>query len=102
MIRRPPRSTLFPYTTLFRSGHESGGTTYVYWAGDDPAYPAHYATFSDCSFFVNATMKTAYAWHDASLKPWLSPDPTVGADGYCATRPLAKNYFNALMTTSRI
>src|SRR5256885_9809349 len=23
MIRRPPRSTLFPYTTLFRSVHES-------------------------------------------------------------------------------
>src|SRR2546427_4860315 len=30
MIRRPPRSTLFPYTTLFRSpvimGHENIGT----------------------------------------------------------------------------
>src|SRR5260370_26934334 len=29
MIRRPPRSTLFPYTTLFRSGFSSelrGGT----------------------------------------------------------------------------
>src|SRR3712207_8105092 len=28
MIRRPPRSTLFPYTTLFRSvglGHQRGG-----------------------------------------------------------------------------
>src|SRR3712207_9149041 len=25
MIRRPPRSTLFPYTTLFRSGLELGG-----------------------------------------------------------------------------
>src|SRR3712207_6904459 len=25
MIRRPPRSTLFPYTTLFRSGAEPGG-----------------------------------------------------------------------------
>src|SRR3712207_6863050 len=24
MIRRPPRSTLFPYTTLFRSRHEYG------------------------------------------------------------------------------
>src|SRR3712207_6912930 len=24
MIRRPPRSTLFPYTTLFRSGDDSG------------------------------------------------------------------------------
>src|SRR2546426_5097490 len=25
MIRRPPRSTLFPYTTLFRSGRATGG-----------------------------------------------------------------------------
>src|SRR5438034_3151223 len=25
MIRRPPRSTLFPYTTLFRSRGRSGG-----------------------------------------------------------------------------
>src|SRR2546427_2524697 len=25
MIRRPPRSTLFPYTTLFRSHHRIGG-----------------------------------------------------------------------------
>src|SRR3712207_3519024 len=25
MIRRPPRSTLFPYTTLFRSGRTLGG-----------------------------------------------------------------------------
>src|SRR2546429_5874581 len=25
MIRRPPRSTLFPYTTLFRSGVREGG-----------------------------------------------------------------------------
>src|SRR2546427_12339920 len=25
MIRRPPRSTLFPYTTLFRSASESAG-----------------------------------------------------------------------------
>src|SRR3712207_6848900 len=27
MIRRPPRSTLFPYTTLFRSGVESSPCT---------------------------------------------------------------------------
>src|SRR5690554_7758846 len=25
MLRRPPRSTLFPYTTLFRSGVGTGG-----------------------------------------------------------------------------
>src|SRR2546422_6063728 len=27
MIRRPPRSTLFPYTTLFRSGAPRPGST---------------------------------------------------------------------------
>src|SRR5688572_31970414 len=27
MIRRPPRSTLFPYTTLFRSTKSAGGST---------------------------------------------------------------------------
>src|SRR2546430_10936804 len=33
MIRRPPRSTLFPYTTLFRSFTDTSltnGTTYFY------------------------------------------------------------------------
>src|SRR2546430_7432663 len=29
MIRRPPRSTLFPYTTLFRSHEHSGGAGHV-------------------------------------------------------------------------
>src|SRR5215216_168773 len=29
MIRRPPRSTLFPYTTLFRSGDVAGPVPHV-------------------------------------------------------------------------
>src|SRR3712207_9013775 len=29
MIRRPPRSTLFPYTTLFRSKTDDDGTTRI-------------------------------------------------------------------------
>src|SRR2546427_9496084 len=29
MIRRPPRSTLFPYTTLFRSWFDSGVASYA-------------------------------------------------------------------------
>ena len=37
MIRRPPRSTLFPYTTLFRSdGRISGIEGYSSRAGEDP------------------------------------------------------------------
>src|SRR2546421_12864352 len=31
MIRRPPRSTLFPYTTLFRS-HGTSGIAHTRWA----------------------------------------------------------------------
>src|SRR2546425_9571901 len=34
MIRRPPRSTLFPYTTLFRSPRGAG-------RGRHPAVPGH-------------------------------------------------------------
>src|SRR3712207_7519560 len=29
MIRRPPRSTLFPYTTLFRSGYDRSGAFFA-------------------------------------------------------------------------
>src|SRR3712207_7314486 len=32
MIRRPPRSTLFPYTTLFRSMFKKGEVDKTYWA----------------------------------------------------------------------
>src|SRR2546430_5692542 len=37
MIRRPPRSTLFPYTTLFRSGFH-GGAVFV----GRPFFPHHH------------------------------------------------------------
>src|SRR3712207_9274421 len=36
MIRRPPRSTLFPYTTLFRSGAERSGSGPADQAARDP------------------------------------------------------------------
>src|SRR2546425_1175438 len=38
MIRRPPRSTLFPYTTLFRSAHDHG-TLLAEEAQDGPLLP---------------------------------------------------------------
>src|SRR3712207_9042403 len=59
MIRRPPRSTLFPYTTLFRSGvgqhavTQPGGMCAVFDAGllNDVAYlhvlrAGHFAAFT--------------------------------------------------------
>src|SRR3712207_7515107 len=40
MIRRPPRSTLFPYTTLFRSGVILGAVVVAY-------LPERFRAFSD-------------------------------------------------------
>src|SRR2546422_5955385 len=34
MIRRPPRSTLFPYTTLFRSLRQVSGPVILHWLGE--------------------------------------------------------------------
>ena len=36
MIRRPPRSTLFPYTTLFRSEENNAEEVSVWFADDFP------------------------------------------------------------------
>src|SRR2546429_5112914 len=49
MIRRPPRSTLFPYTTLFRSGDfldaawDAVGAAAAYAYGDRPADASRFA-----------------------------------------------------------
>src|SRR2546425_1883479 len=43
MIRRPPRSTLFPYTTLFRS--KKPGTAVAF----NPRAPAHVSKFAQLS-----------------------------------------------------
>src|SRR3712207_8154857 len=37
MIRRPPRSTLFPYTTLFRSWRSFDRSPHVVWTGSKAA-----------------------------------------------------------------
>src|SRR3712207_7565846 len=43
MIRRPPRSTLFPYTTLFRSGGGVSSSTRTAAEAGDARHPARSA-----------------------------------------------------------
>src|SRR3989454_12844244 len=52
MIRRPPRSTLFPYTTLFRSANGVAGTILVQtrWSLDEPRESL--ATAADTDFIA--------------------------------------------------
>src|SRR3712207_9300936 len=57
MIRRPPRSTLFPYTTLFRSGHEEGPRL----------ARALWALFGVPSLFVTAQPEQARQHKDAAV-----------------------------------
>src|SRR3712207_7676117 len=40
MIRRPPRSTLFPYTTLFRSLPKPSSSSYFFTRGADHCFHA--------------------------------------------------------------
>src|SRR5690349_22551675 len=42
MLRRPPRSTLFPYTTLFRSPRDLGATVAVDAGRDQRPWPVRH------------------------------------------------------------
>src|SRR5256885_9527657 len=48
MIRRPPRSTLFPYTTLFRSDENRSGDVHGVNQADTFTDPALANKFFDC------------------------------------------------------
>src|SRR3712207_8641975 len=56
MIRRPPRSTLFPYTTLFRSTNECpcicGRVKYFKDHSRIIVKSPHYAKVNACSFYL--------------------------------------------------
>src|SRR5258705_8933107 len=50
MIRRPPRSTLFPYTTLFRSNHASFEVNRMRWGSPAGIQTQASNTFGIASF----------------------------------------------------
>src|ERR1035437_5703041 len=53
MIPRPPRSTLFPYTTLFRSGGSATTTTLL-------AAPTNYTAAAQSASTTGTTSNVAY------------------------------------------
>src|SRR3712207_8977893 len=55
MIRRPPRSTLFPYTTLFRSNQRIAnmGLEHTHLINPDGwGVPGHYSSAADVAAFM--------------------------------------------------
>src|SRR2546422_4498609 len=67
MIRRPPRSTLFPYTTLFRSIVNQAAKVH-YMSGGKLKVPIVFRTT------LGATRRSA-AQHSQSLQAWVSHVP---------------------------
>src|SRR3712207_8916313 len=63
MIRRPPRSTLFPYTTLFRSDQDPGSEThqsFLVWNG---------FLWAKVAAILCLVSLVAYVWHQALPGP---------------------------------
>src|SRR2546427_8426343 len=75
MIRRPPRSTLFPYTTLFRS--HGGG--------------AHEAAFQDVALPVHVAHQAA-----------LAVVAAAGLDGIGAVRHRSEEHTSELQSQSNL
>src|SRR6266704_6105891 len=58
MIRRPPRSTLFPYTTLFRSGR----------CGAKPGSSSQHQTTTSAAFSISAVLYRRSEEHTSELQ----------------------------------
>src|SRR2546422_2586330 len=71
MIRRPPRSTLFPYTTLFRSADATvpGGMGTFGW--DDDGVPAMKTKLVDKGIFVGYLTSRRSEEHTSELQSRL-------------------------------
>src|SRR2546429_9429516 len=87
MIRRPPRSTLFPYTTLFRSRAQLAGgdwTTYpqlYWWEGPDGSRVLHWRAdrYADGPRFG---FDVGPAEMGRRLSDWLLTHPVFLSPGY--------------------
>src|SRR5258708_16663830 len=67
MIRRPPRSTLFPYTTLFRSDHQDVA------GGGGEALPHGVALALACLLHDLDLSLRVFALHALDLLPGVVP-----------------------------
>src|SRR3712207_8187906 len=86
MIRRPPRTTLFPYTTLFRSRRTT----------DHPAINA--ATSANPLATVNAERGPAAVTTAPATRMPTVPEQAVTAPAVASTRPRSEEHTSELQS----
>src|SRR2546425_13323669 len=84
MIRRPPRSTLFPYTTLFRSGAQLVGAELF--DGDEPALGDGVQPHSYLNATTGSSFAARMAGYTPKITPTLAPRPSATATDHRVTR----------------
>src|SRR3712207_8183427 len=95
MIRRPPRSTLFPYTTLFRSGSAVGSSSFT--ISTDLAQ-ASGVIVSTAAWSAGAS---AIVWNSNSTEPARSEEHTseLQSRQYLVCRLLLEKKKKSFITT---
>src|SRR5256886_11186558 len=86
MLRRPPRSTLFPYTTLFRSvsfAVADGGVFFVFASDFSPTQFSSGASFTLTATFADGS--SAVATVTLTVPTIASVSPSSGAPGASLT-----------------
>src|SRR3712207_9153457 len=73
MIRRPPRSTLFPYTTLFRSGFAAGEGD-----AEDILRPTALTESDRYEIWAEADRQAGVFWHWFMEEDLKSLAPAIG------------------------
>src|SRR3712207_8854904 len=70
MIRRPPRSTLFPYTTLFRSNGDFPSSRMTVWSHSSllPDACAVVGSICSCEQYTAATLTSRSEEHTSELQ----------------------------------
>src|SRR3989449_7248987 len=81
MIRRPPRSTLFPYTTLFRSSSSQINLTWTASSGAVTSYLVERCQEPGCSNFAQVGTSPSAAFMDTGLFASKSYTYRVQASG---------------------
>src|SRR5256885_8629220 len=98
MIRRPPRSTLFPYTTLFRSVSMPSGSVHVRQV--DHYYLSKLTSHEQATNLLTSTWATIYPTIDRKSTRLNSSHLVISYAVFCLKKKKIKNISHSCLPNS--